>query len=93
MYGKTGNWTGQRYLDIGYGSGQNMCWIEYSGGSFSVTSGKENWPVVGSNLVRVQKHLRNITVTISRPRLSGNMRQSGGMNYDYGTDDGNDKQR
>ncbi|MBA7591778.1 Hercynine oxygenase [subsurface metagenome] len=47
VYGKTGDWSGQRYLDIGYGSGENKCWINYSSGSFTAESGKENRPVVG----------------------------------------------
>ena len=49
VYGKTGAWSGQRYLDIGYSwnTTDNKCWITYGDGVFSVTvSPFENWPVI-----------------------------------------------
>ena len=47
VYGKTGEWPSERYLDIGYSyTPDNKCWINYSNGTFMVTSGKENWPLV-----------------------------------------------
>jgi len=47
VYGTTGEWASEQYLDIGYKyTPNNDCWINYSDGTFTVTSGKENWPVV-----------------------------------------------
>ncbi len=47
VYGRTGVWKGERYLDIGFGyGGANTCWITFDANVFSVVSGKENWPVV-----------------------------------------------
>jgi len=47
VYGKTGEWAVQRYLDIGYDyGGENKCWITFENGVFTAAAGKENWPVV-----------------------------------------------
>ncbi len=36
----------QGYLSMGFGAGQNKCWITYNGETFSVTPGYDNWPVI-----------------------------------------------
>ncbi|MFC1551151.1 formylglycine-generating enzyme family protein [Candidatus Latescibacterota bacterium] len=50
VYGKSGDWSGECYLNIGKssvsGPGNNKCWIQHRAGTFSVTDGKETWPVV-----------------------------------------------
>ncbi len=47
VFGKSGQWPGERYLNIGYTyDAKNECWITYDGRSFTVAKGKENWPVI-----------------------------------------------
>jgi formylglycine-generating enzyme required for sulfatase activity len=47
VFGKKGIGSGQRYLDIGYDyDPENKCWITYFNDKFTVTPGKEKWPVI-----------------------------------------------
>ena len=46
VHGKFGSSTGQRYLDLGYGIGQNSCWITFEDGVFRVDEEHARWPVV-----------------------------------------------
>ena len=87
VYGKTGAWSGQRYLDIGYGNGQNKCWITYSGGVFSVTTGYESWPVVAVTWYGSKAFAEYYGLDLAR-EAEWEYACRGGRQYKYGTDDG-----
>ncbi|MFC1650750.1 SUMF1/EgtB/PvdO family nonheme iron enzyme [Candidatus Latescibacterota bacterium] len=88
VYGKTGDWSGQQYLDIGFSIDDfNKCWIQYSGGIFSVTSGKENRPVIAVTWYGSKAFTEFYGYDLPT-EAEWQYAASGGMNYEYGTNDG-----
>ncbi|MFC1552339.1 SUMF1/EgtB/PvdO family nonheme iron enzyme [Candidatus Latescibacterota bacterium] len=88
VYGKSGDWSGQRYLEIGYVlTSNNKCWINYGGGIFSVESGKENWPVIVVSWYGSKSFAAYYGLDLPT-EAEWQYAASGGVNYEYGTDDG-----
>ena len=87
-YGKTGDWSGERYLEIGYWyNSNNKCCILYSNGTFTVTSGKENWPVVAVTWYGSKAFALYYGLDLPR-EAEWEYAARGGKQYKYGTDDG-----
>ncbi len=88
VYGKTGAWSGQRLLDIGleYNS-DNKCWIQYDSGVFTVTTGKENWPVVAVTWYGAKSFAQHYGLDLPT-EAEWEYASRGDNQYKYGTDDG-----
>ena len=86
--GKTGEWSGKRYLNIGYEyNSNNKCWINYRDGSFTVESDKENWPVVAVTWYGSKTFAEYYGLDLPR-EAEWEYACRGGKQYKYGTDDG-----
>lgn len=88
VLGKGGVYSGQRYLDMYYSyNSNNKCWISYSSGTFVISSGKENWPVV--NVTWYGSKAFALYYGLDLPtEAEWQYAASGGRNYEYGTADG-----
>ncbi len=88
VYGKTGDWSGQRYLDIESENNSNKkCRIQYNGNIFSVTTGKENWPIVSVSWFGAKAFAEYYGLDIPT-EAEWEYACKGGKQYMYGTADG-----
>ena len=86
--GVTGDFSGHIYIDLelSYDS-NNRCWISFSGSGFSVTAGKENWPVVDVTWYGAKAFALKYGCDLPR-EAEWEYAARGGRGYEYGTDDG-----
>ena len=86
--GTKGDYSGQEYLLLlGNQSSINKCWISYNGTSFTVTAGKENWPVVFVTWYGAKAFAVKYGFDLPREG-EWEYAARGGKGYEYGTDDG-----
>lgn len=79
---------GPKYLVFSLSSdSNNRCWISYDGSSFSVETGKENWPVV--NVTWYGAKAFAVKYGLDLPtEAEWEYSARGGQQYEYGTDYG-----
>ncbi|MFC1607140.1 SUMF1/EgtB/PvdO family nonheme iron enzyme [Candidatus Latescibacterota bacterium] len=88
VYGTAGDWSGQMYLDIDVKvDSDNQSWINYSDGSFTVASDRENRPVIAVTWYGAKAFAAYYDLELPT-EAEWQYAASGGRNYAYGTDDG-----
>ena len=87
VYGRTGDWRGERYLIRDRGSVDNLCWIQYTNDTFSVESGYENWPIVWVSWYGAKSFAKFYGLDLPR-EAEWEYACRGSQQYKYGTDDG-----
>ena len=88
--GAKGIYTGQEYIYLaGYGSDypDARCWITYATGTFTVETGKENYPVVWVTWYGSKAFAEFYDMDLPR-EAEWEYAYRGGKQYKYGTDDG-----
>jgi len=86
--GAKGDYRGQIYIALSGGQDNwNKCWISYNGTSFSVVSGKENWPVVLVTWYGSKAFALKYGFDLPSEK-EWEYAARGGKQYEYGTDDG-----
>ncbi|MBN1294659.1 MAG: SUMF1/EgtB/PvdO family nonheme iron enzyme, partial [Candidatus Latescibacteria bacterium] len=88
VVGLTGDYASEEYLNLAMDDDVfNKCWIRYGGGSFTVEPGKENWPVVAITWYGAKSFCQYFGLELPT-EAEWEYAAKGGMDYEYGTDDG-----